>query len=353
MPGAPVAQSTQLSASVKSLKKPDEPKAGGGANDGGSFDDSNDDLFIMSTQSTVTGKSPCKRPADREVSSGSKLAKLIEEGGNGGSEKGSLEGVEFEPEELASGFLAEPREEAEVELEVNSNDLFKGWNDLEVELDEPHSGEELKANRMNFSEKELYGDDDAAKGDMYQGIQVEGDEDTDDEELYYSQDKVGSVHEVEEDVEYEQTMAQPSLPPGQSQMIHIEGGPRTQAVTAENNDQAADDGESPQSQAANQPLNTANSNTGNQDAEILVENQGPNFPPDNDVLVNEAPGQPDDVLHGPANRNPDNANVGNENLGDAGHDDVGDDVEDPRQNLYHLRGKSTTYAKNQMLTKKL
>ena len=372
MPGAPVAQSTQLNASDKCAMKADELKAGAG--DGGSFDDSNDDDLIMSSRTTLTGKSPCKRSAARDDTSGSKLAKLVEEGG--GTEKGSLDGVEFEPEELASGFLAEPREEAEVELEVNSKDLFKGWDELESELDEPHSGEELKSNRINFTEKELYGGDDAAKGDMYQGIEPEGDEDTDDEDLYYSKNNVGSVHEVEEDIELEELLAeqarcsknlvsQVSLPDGQSQLINIEGGPRTQGASGglgghvggrdnigNNAKSGVGKGASGSNEEGYQGRDEGHAEDDAVRADVANAGNGGGALEAAAGGVGVAPADEDDDANAGNGDGAVEADVGGD--GAAPADEVDEPVvEDPRQNLYQVRNKASTYVKNQEISRKM
>ena len=327
-------------ADIESSKK----VADGTASYGGSFDDSNDDIFVASLTPV---KSAGKRSATNEEPCATKLAKLVEND------------REPEAEEINSGFLAEKLDPAEVELEVNSKDLFEGWNELEQELDEPKSGEELLAARIDYSDADLYANDSAQKGDMYQNMQVEGDEDTDDEELYYSKDNIGSIHEVEEDIEHEKaleqeaqllknTTSQISLPPGQSQLIQIQGGPRTQPVTGP------------------ETMKKTNSNAGNVNPtqQVLVEKLGPNVMPD---------AEPENVERGPAD--PNNANVGdvapaaepenhggqpaepnNVNVAEGAaeiEDGMEENLDDLSQNLYQLKGKSSTYAKHQENTRKM
>ena len=339
----PIPQSTQISQDPKEHVP--------GSQDAGSFDDSNDDIFVASTQSTSPLKSAAKRCAGGTDAKASKLAKLITEGDKADDKKFDIVADKPEQEELKTNFLAEELEEAEVELEVKSRDLFEGWKNLERELDEPVSGEQFQPAQLHIDDKDLYADADATKGDMYQNIEVEGDEDTDDEDLYYPKDNIGSIHEVEEDVEHEQAMALAadnlkkngstvSLPSGQSQLIDVEGGTRDPAVANKSDLRDAGRDAGVDSSIPTTGNETVNEPAGNVDnnPDVLLENVGPDMIPDQDVRMPEANLR--DNVDGGAN--------GGADGGDNGEDDL-----ENSNNLYQIRGRTSTYTKNQEMTKKM
>ena len=296
----------------------------------------------MSMQSTGTVKSAGKRSAAKDDPVESKLAKLINDDD------------ESEPIELGSGFLAEEIDPAEIELEVNSKELFNSWDNLERELDEPKSGEQFSAARIEYADEVLYRNDSAVKGDMYRDMEIEGDEDTDDEDLYYSKVKVGSVHEVEEDEEHAKNLE----------------------LEAQRLEKVATQVTLPSSQSQNGNVSNVTDNV-NVDQDPLVEDLGANFVPEQDVQMDENAEQPANNEDGAGNvadraDGADGANVANgaqEANGADGADgangadgaqeaneeaeDVQDDLQDLRQNLYERRGKATKYEKNQQLTKKM
>ena len=264
----PVAQSTQI-ADVSTQFVEDTVVVDPVKNDGcGSGDfSSNDDRFVMSLRPTQT------QLEDSSVRTGVKRSRV-----DGGDVDGlddsfsKLSQSDQEPVEKVAkrkeadiggksgldaneglGFVYGNRENLEDKIE-------QSWENLEKELDdEPKSGDFICPELVDYSDKDLYAGDagDATKGDMYRNIEVEGDEDTDDEELFFSREDVGSDYEPEEDdfpksdqptpsgksvngnsVENNENaprMTQESagnlsetLPPGQSQLYEVDGGPRSQ-----------------------------------------------------------------------------------------------------------------------------